>query len=68
MKKKKIIIGSRNSKLALIYAQKVKDKILNIFNMSDQDYENISKNGRNLIVNNYSLDEFSQQIEEILLS
>ena len=45
-----------------------KDKILNIFNMSDQDYENVSKNGRNLIVNNYSLDEFSQQIEEILLS
>ena len=36
--------------------------------MSDQDYENVSKNGRNLIVNNYSLDEFSQQIEEILLS
>ena len=28
MKKKKIIIGSRGSKLALIYAQKVKDKIL----------------------------------------
>ena len=45
-----------------------KDKILEIFNMSNQDYENISKNGRNLIVNNYSLDEFSQQIEEILLS
>ncbi len=29
MKKEKIIIGSRNSKLALIYAQSVKDKILN---------------------------------------
>ena len=28
MKKEKIIIGSRSSKLALIYAQKVKDKIL----------------------------------------
>ena len=28
MKKKKIIIGSRGSKLALIYAQKVKNKIL----------------------------------------
>ena len=28
MKKEKIIIGSRGSKLALIYAQKVKDKIL----------------------------------------
>ncbi len=28
MKKKKIIIGSRNSKLALIYAQNVKNKIL----------------------------------------
>ena len=29
MKKEKIIIGSRNSKLALIYAQNVKNKILN---------------------------------------
>tara|TARA_B100001093_G_scaffold496866_1_gene543085 strand:+ start:258 stop:1178 length:921 start_codon:yes stop_codon:yes gene_type:complete len=29
MKKKKIIIGSRSSKLALIYAQNVKNKILN---------------------------------------
>ena len=28
MKKEKIIIGSRGSKLALIYAQKVKDKII----------------------------------------
>ena len=28
MKKEKIIIGSRGSKLALIYAQKVKNKIL----------------------------------------
>ena len=45
-----------------------KDKILEIFNMSNQDYENISKNGRNLIVKNYSLDKFSQQIEEILFS
>ena len=38
------------------------NKILEIFNMSNQDYENISKNGRNLIVKNYSLDKFSQQI------
>ena len=29
MKKEKIIIGSRNSKLALIYAQNVKNEILN---------------------------------------
>ena len=35
MKKKKIIIGSRNSKLAFIYAQKVKDKILNISDLQD---------------------------------
>ena len=35
MKKKKIIIGSRNSKLALIYAGKVKDKILNISGLQD---------------------------------
>ena len=35
MKKEKIIIGSRNSKLALIYAEKVKDKILNISGLQD---------------------------------
>ena len=35
MKKEKIIIGSRTSKLALIYAQKVKNKILNNSNLED---------------------------------
>ena len=35
MKKKRIIIGSRSSKLALIYAQKVKDKIVQNTNFND---------------------------------
>ena len=34
---KKIIIGSRGSKLALLYAQKAKDKILKNTDFSDQD-------------------------------
>ncbi len=41
MKKEKIIIGSRNSKLALIYAQNVKDKILN--NSDFKDHQIIIK-------------------------
>ena len=36
MKKEKIIIGSRNSKLAIIYAQKVKNKIINISSLQDE--------------------------------
>ena len=35
MKKEKIIIGARNSKLALIYAQKVRNKILDNSNFKD---------------------------------
>ena len=35
--KKKIIIGSRSSKLALIYTQKAKDQIINNTNLKDQD-------------------------------
>ena len=35
MKKEKIIIGSRNSKLAMIYAQNVKKKILDNSNLQD---------------------------------
>ena len=34
---KKIIIGSRGSKLALLYAQKAKDVIINNSNLSDED-------------------------------
>ena len=34
---KKIIIGSRGSKLALIYAQNVKDKIIQNTNLNDED-------------------------------
>ena len=35
--KKKITIGSRGSKLALLYAQKVKEKIIEVTNFIDQD-------------------------------
>ena len=35
--KKKITIGSRGSKLALIYAQNAKDKIIQNFNFNDED-------------------------------
>ena len=35
MKKEKIIIGSRGSKLALIYAQNVKNKILEILDLQE---------------------------------
>ena len=34
---KKITIGSRGSKLALIYAQKAKDKIIQNTNIKDED-------------------------------
>ena len=37
MKKEKIIIGSRGSKLAVIYAQKAKDKIIQNSNFEDKD-------------------------------
>ena len=33
---KKIIIGTRGSKLALIYAQKVKHQLIKLANISDQ--------------------------------
>ena len=35
---KKIIIGSRGSKLALIYAQRAKDKIVQNTNLNDEDF------------------------------
>ena len=45
--KKKIKIGSRGSKLALLYAQKVKDKIIEVTNFDDEDIfiEKISTKG-----------------------
>ena len=45
--KKKITIGSRGSKLALLYAQKVKEKIIEVTNFIDQDIniEKISTKG-----------------------
>ena len=35
--KKRIIIGSRGSKLALLYAQKAKDKIIQNTSLSEED-------------------------------
>ena len=45
--KKKIKIGSRGSKLALLYAQKVKDKIIEVTNFDNEDIfiEKISTKG-----------------------
>ncbi len=45
--RKKIKIGSRGSKLALLYAQKVKDKIIEVTNFVDEDVfiEKISTKG-----------------------
>jgi len=43
MKSKKIIIGSRGSKLALIYAEKAKEKILNISSEFEIDRVEIKK-------------------------
>ena len=37
--KKKITIGSRGSKLALLYAKKVKEKIIEVTNFIDQDID-----------------------------
>jgi len=48
MKSKKIIIGSRGSKLALIYAEKAKEKILNIsneFNIESIEIKKITTTG-----------------------
>ena len=36
---KKITIGSRGSKLALLYAQKAKDTIVKVTNLTDQDIQ-----------------------------
>ena len=49
--KKKITIGSRGSKLALLYAQKVKEKIIEVTNFTDQDIniEKISTKGDEIL-------------------
>ena len=69
----KIIIGSRGSKLALIYAQIAKDKILETSNLNDEDVvikEIITKGDQ---VQNQRLSEvggkglFSSNIEKELL-
>ena len=48
MKSKKIIIGSRGSKLALIYAEKAKNQILKFskkFNISNVEIKTITTTG-----------------------
>jgi len=49
--KKKITIGSRGSKLALLYAKKVKEKIIEVTNFIDQDIniEKISTKGDEIL-------------------
>ena len=39
MKKEKILIGARGSKLALIYAQNAKNEIIKNLNLSDKDIQ-----------------------------
>ena len=39
MKKEQILIGARGSKLALIYAQNVKNEIIKNSNLSDKDIQ-----------------------------
>ena len=44
MKKEKILIGARGSKLALIYAQNTKNEIIKNSNLSDKDIHVLYKN------------------------
>ena len=75
MKNKKIIIGSRGSKLALIYAEKAKKRILNFypeFTFDDIEIKKITTAGD--VYQNERLSElggkglFSKKIEEELLN
>ena len=70
MKSKKIIIGSRGSKLALIYAERAKTKILEFF--SDVDIKKITTSGdinqKDRISEIGGKGLFSKQIENELLS
>ena len=74
MKNKKIIIGSRGSKLALLYAERAKDQILNFsvgFGIEDVSIKKIITKGD--IIQDARLSEvggkglFSKTIEEELL-
>ena len=75
MKNKKIIIGSRGSKLAMIYAEKAKKRILNFypeFTFDDIEIKKITTAGD--VYQNERLSElggkglFSKKIEEELLN
>ncbi len=71
MKNKKIIIGSRGSKLALIYAERAKNEILKIQDQQDIEIKSITTKGDILL--DQRLSEyggkglFSKKIEEELL-
>ena len=74
MKNKKIIIGSRGSKLALLYAERAKDQILNFsvsFGIEDVSIKKIITKGD--LIQDARLSEvggkglFSKTIEEELL-
>jgi len=74
MKSKKIILGSRGSKLALIYAEKAKEKILKVskeFNIESVEIKKITTAGdlnqkdRLSIIGGKGL--FSKKIEKELL-
>ena len=74
MKSKKIIIGSRGSKLALIYAEKAKEKILNIsseFGIDSVEIKKITTTGdlnqKDRLSEIGGKGLFSKQIEKELL-
>ena len=71
MKKKKIIIGSRGSKLALIYAYRAKNEILKVQSVQDIEIKSIATEGDKILDRRLSENGgkglFCKKIEEELL-
>ena len=71
MKKKKIIIGSRGSKLALIYADRAKNEILKVHSTQDIEIKSITTEGDKILDRRLSENGgkglFCKKIEEELL-
>ena len=71
MKKKKIIIGSRGSRLALIYADRAKNEILKVHNTQDIEIKSITTEGDKILDRRLSENGgkglFCKKIEEELL-
>ena len=71
MKKKKIIIGSRGSRLALIYADRAKNEILKVHSAQDIEIKSITTEGDKILDRRLSENGgkglFCKKIEEELL-